>query len=69
MVGVDNVSPIVLWTKYFLEEQGYKVEHNIVFQDNKSDILLEKNGKGSTSKRTRQIKERYFYMAGLTMVI
>ena len=33
---------------------------NEVFQDNKSAILLEKNGKKSSGKRTRAINIRYF---------
>jgi hypothetical protein len=37
--------PQVIWTWNFLEAQGYSVTDNIVFQDNKSAILLEKNGK------------------------
>ena len=55
VVGVHDVLPLVLWTKLFLEEQGYKVESNKVYQDNKSTILLAKNGKKSSSKRTRAI--------------
>ncbi len=35
---------------------------NIVYQDNKSAILLEKNGKRSSSKRTRAINIRYFFI-------
>ena len=60
LVGVHDVLPLVLWTKLFLEEQGYKIESNKVFQDNKSTILLAKNGKRSSDKRTRAINIRYF---------
>ncbi len=45
LVAVDDVMPQVIWTWNFLEAQGYSVTDNIVFQDNKSAILLEKNGK------------------------
>ena len=38
------------------------MRHNIVYQDNKSSILLEKNGRRSSSKRTRHINIRYFYV-------
>ena len=51
---------LVLWTRLFLEEQGYMIESNKVFQDNKSTILLEKNGKRSSGKRTHAINVRYF---------
>jgi hypothetical protein len=46
-----------------MKAQGYGVKDNIVFQDNKSSILLEKNGKASgskRSKRTKHINIRYF---------
>jgi hypothetical protein len=52
----------VLWTRYFLEAQGYKIRDNKVFQDNQSTMLLEKNGRGSSSKRTRHINVRYFFV-------
>jgi hypothetical protein len=52
LVGVSDVLSQVLWTGYFLEAQGFGVKDNIVYQDNMSAILLEKNGKMSSSKRT-----------------
>jgi len=42
LVGADNVSTMMLWTKLFMEEQGYPIEEIILYQDNKSEILLEK---------------------------
>ena len=62
LVGVNDVLPQVLWTRYFLEAQGYGVKDSVVYQDNQSAILLEKNGKGSSSKRTRHINIRYFFV-------
>jgi len=47
-----------LWKKIFLKEQGYESETTI-YEDNTSAMLLEKNGKESSSKRTRQINIRY----------
>jgi hypothetical protein len=38
------------------------VKDNILFQDNKSSILLEKNGKASSSKRTKHINIQYFFI-------
>ena len=60
LVGVDSLFPKVLWMPLFLEEQGYKVENNIVFQDNTSMILLEKNGKWSSGERTWALNIPYF---------
>ena len=45
-----------------LEAQDYGVKENIVFQDNETAILLEKNGKGSSGKRTKHINMRYFFI-------
>ena len=47
--------PHVCWTNYFLDCQGYKIDSTIMYQDNQSAILLENNGKKSSSKRTRHI--------------
>jgi hypothetical protein len=63
LVGVADVMPQVLWTRYFLKAQGYKVSDLIVYQDNQSVMLLEKNGQGSSSKRTQHINIRYFFVA------
>ena len=60
--GVDDFMPAVCWTRYFMKAQGYAVRDNIVHQDNKSSILLEKNGKASSSKRTKHINIRYFFI-------
>ena len=53
---------MILWTRLFLEAQGYNINKNILFQDNKSTILLEQNGKKSSSKRTRHLNIRYFFL-------
>jgi hypothetical protein len=62
LVAVDDVMPQIIWTRNFLEAQGYSVSDNVVFQDNQSAMLLEKNGKRSSSKRTRHINIRYFFV-------
>jgi hypothetical protein len=62
LVGADDASIMILWTKLFMEEQGYEIKKNILYQDNKSTILLENNGKRSSSKRTRAINIRYFFL-------
>jgi hypothetical protein len=62
LVGVDDVMPLILWTRYFLCAQGYDVKENKVFQDNQSAILLERNGRRSSSRRTRHINIRYFFV-------
>jgi hypothetical protein len=61
LVGIHDVLPDVLWTKHFLEAQGCHVVENVVHQDNQSCILLAKNGRHSSSKRTKHINLRYFF--------
>ena len=62
IVGADDFMPAICWTRYFMQAQGYKIEDNILYQDNKSATLLEKNGKASSSKRTKHINIRYFFI-------
>ena len=62
VVGADDYMPAIHWTRYFLEAQGYGVQENILFQDNKSSILLEKNGKASSRKCMKHINIRYFFI-------
>jgi hypothetical protein len=45
-----------------MEAQGYQVQGNILFQDNKSAILLEKNGKDLSSKRTKHVNIWCFFI-------
>jgi hypothetical protein len=45
-----------------MKAQGYNVQDNILFQDNNSSILLEKNGKASSSKRTKHIIIWYLFI-------
>ena len=61
LVGADDAAVMILWTMLFLEAQGYKVEKNVLYQDNKSAILLEINGKKSAGKRSRALNIRYFF--------
>jgi hypothetical protein len=62
VVGADDFMPAICWTRYFLQAQGYHVNDNVLFQDNKSAMLLEKNGKASSTKHTKHINTRYFFI-------
>ena len=42
--------------------QVYDIRNNILYQDNKSTILLGNNGKRSSSNRTRAINVRYLFL-------
>ena len=62
LVGVDDFMPSICWTRYFMNAQGYEINDNVLAQDNQASILLEKNGKASSSKRTKHINIRYFFV-------
>ena len=62
VVGVNDAMYLVLWVRHFLEAQGYDITDNIIYQDNMSSILLEKNGRRSCSKNTRHMEIRYFFV-------
>jgi hypothetical protein len=59
LVGIDDVLPRALWTKYFMEAQGYGIP-TIMYQNNQSTMWVAENGKASSGKGTRHINIRYF---------
>jgi hypothetical protein len=65
LVSIDDIISKVLWTKRFLEAQGYDVKHNVLLRDNQSSMKLEQNGKTSCGKRTRHFDIKYFYITDL----
>ena len=62
LYGVHNTLPQMLWYRHFINAQAYKLIDVILYQDNLSAILLEKNGRMSSTKRTKHIDVRYYYV-------
>jgi hypothetical protein len=62
LVGVNDAMPMVIWVRNFLIAQGFNVTDNTLYQDNQSAMLLERNGKSSSGRRTRHIEIRYFFV-------
>ena len=62
LVGVNDAIGMALWTKQFLECQGYDISDNLIYQDNQSAMLLEKNGRKSSGKKTRCLDIHYYYI-------
>ena len=58
LVGVDNLLPTVLWTKYFIKAQGYNVEHSIIHQDNEFTLRMLINGKKSCTPQSKHIRAK-----------
>ncbi len=61
LVGADEITNLLLWTKHFLDEQGCKAEH-VLNQDNTSAIQLENNGRESAGRRSRHLDIRFFHI-------
>jgi len=61
IIGVDDFMGPLLWTLYFMREQGYDATSNILMQDNQSTMKLLINGQKSSSKRTKHINVRFFF--------
>ena len=53
---------MVLWTQNFMKSQDYGVFKHILYQDNMSAILLEKNDRKFVGKRSRHLHVRYFFI-------
>ena len=62
LIGVDDTMGPILWTRYFLEQQGYGIKDNVLYQDNQSAIRLESNGRASAGKRSRHLDIRFFFI-------
>ena len=73
IIGVDDSMNFVVWMKLSVEQQVLNLptesiikklgsQPSVLQQDTTSSIRLEENGKRSSTKRTRHINIRYFYI-------
>ncbi len=62
IVGLFDKTSDILWTCNFLEAQGYTITANYVQQDNMSTLSLAKNGHVLSSKCTKHIKAKFFFI-------
>ena len=60
VVSIAYVLGIMMWSKYFMEAQGYTIEKNVLDQDYNSTILPAKNGHMLSGKASKHIKNRFF---------
>ena len=60
LVSIADVLGMMMWCKYFMKAQGYEIENNILYQDNKSTILMANNGRMSAGKNSKHIKNSFF---------
>lgn len=62
IIGVSDFLPNMIWARMFLEQQGYAIDENILYQDNQSAIKIEQNGARSCGRQSRHIDMRYFFI-------
>ena len=60
VIGIDVALGHIIWTRNFWNEQEFEISDNIVYQDNEATTLLEKNGRASSTQRTKHMNIRYF---------
>ena len=52
--------PEFLWSRYFIEAQGFEVDGAVMYQENLSTFLLKNNGRLSSGNGKKHIRVRYF---------
>ena len=62
IVGVSDFFPNMISARMLLEEQGFTLKENILYQDNQIAIKIEKNGKRSSGQKTKHMNNRYFFI-------
>ena len=65
LIGVDDKIAKIIWSKKFIDHQGFKITSCMIFQDNASTTKLLENGRHSTGKRTRHFDIRLFHAKDL----
>jgi hypothetical protein len=62
LIALDDALCYVLWCRKFLEEVGFKqLAPTIIWQDNKSTMLIASKGPGYAGK-TRHVRNRYYFI-------
>ena len=62
LVGTSDILPMIVWVRMFLNAQGLDIKSFTLHQDNKSTIQLIINGRLSSSKRTRYIAIKFYFI-------
>jgi hypothetical protein len=61
LVGLSDALSQILWSRHFMEAQGYSQKPALIYQDNKSTIRLASHGRSDNS-RMRHVDIRYFFI-------
>ena len=60
LISLHDKFPDVIWTRQFVECQGYEIDEYVILQDSMSELSLEKNERILSSKRIKHIKAKFF---------
>ena len=55
VVSLSDVLLFNIWMNNFLQEQGYRLKVDILFQDNQSAMIMENNGRTSCTGNSQHI--------------
>ena len=61
LVAVDGASVYISCLVLFIKWQGYNIEKKLLYQENKSEIMLEFNGKRGAGNRSSALNNSYFF--------
>jgi len=64
LIAVDDALLMIQWTREYMKDQGYDLE-TIIKEDNKSSMILMKNRRVLSGKRTKHLDICYFYVKDL----
>ena len=62
--GVSDYLSNIIWARVLLEDQGFTIEENILFQDIQSTIKMEEKGKVSSGQKNKHMENIYFWIKG-----
>ena len=60
LIALHDMLPQILWIQHLLTDLGYDKQTSVIYQDNKSTIMLTERGKTNKGK-SKYISLRYFY--------
>ena len=61
IVALSDYVPYNLCFKNFMKEQGYEIQKNVVYQENRLAMKVEINVRNSCTGNSRHIDIRYFF--------
>ena len=64
VIGLSDYVPFIISIRLFVKAQDYPIKSNVLYLDNQSTLLLERNGWDSYTENSCHIHIRYFLVKG-----